>query len=247
MIKEVLASLGMTNNEVEVYLVLMKSGSLSVNDIGVKSGLHRQVCYDALERLLEKGFVSYVMRNSKKYFQALAPEKLLEYLDEKKENVKEILPELTKMATLPREDTFIEIIKGRNVIRMVLRDVIATLKKTKGELMMLGVEETKFMEEDKIAILQYLRDLKRFNLKEKLIAKKGAKVYFEGEQSEYKIIEPEYFNPNPLYIYSRKVVQIIWGNPTYAIMITNKEIFDSHKKHFQMLWKIAEPLNKNLN
>jgi sugar-specific transcriptional regulator TrmB len=244
MIKDVLAGLGMTANEIEIYLVLLKSGQLSVNDVGEKAGLHRQVCYDALERLLEKGFVSYTVQNSKKYFQALNPEKILDYLDEKKELVNEVMPELVKMTTLPREDTFVEVIKGKNVIRTVLRDVINTLKRTKGELLMLGVEETKFVEEDRIAIQQYLRDLKRFGLKERLIAKEGAELYFTGEQSEYRLIGAEHFNPNPVYIYSGKIVQVVWGNPTHAVMIKSKEVFDSNRKYFEMLWKIAKPLNR---
>jgi sugar-specific transcriptional regulator TrmB len=242
MIKEVLLSLGMTNNEIEVYLTLLKSGSLSVNKIGEKSGLHRQVCYDALERLTEKGFVSYTVQNSKKYFQALSPDKIISYLDEKKETVKEILPNLVNLTKLPREDTFIEVLKGKNVIRTILRDVIKNLKESKGNLMMLGVEETKFMEEDRIVIQQFLRDLKRFKLKERLIARKGAKLYFPGKQSEYRTINNKSFNPNPMYIYGGKIVQVIWGNPVHAVMITNQQVYDSNKKYFEMLWKIAKPL-----
>jgi len=240
MIKETLLSLGMTNNEVEVYLTLLKSGLLSVNEVGEKSGLHRQVCYDALERLLEKSFVSYVIQNNKKYFQALNPEKITDYLEKKKEAVQEILPELKKFSLLPKEETKIEVIKGKNVIRTVLQEVIKTLKEKKGELMMWGVEESKFIEEDKVAIQQYLRDLKRFKIKEKLLAEEGAKVYFSEEQSEYRLINQKYFNPNPTYIYGGKVVQIIWGNPNHAILINNKEIYDSYKKHFELLWKNAK-------
>ncbi|MBU2561570.1 MAG: hypothetical protein KKD17_04680 [Nanoarchaeota archaeon] len=245
MIKDILAGLGMTANEIEIYLVLLKSGTLSVNDVGEKAGLHRQVCYDALERLLEKGFVSYTIQNSKKYFQALSPEKIIDYLDEKKEQVNEVMPELVNMTTLPREETFVEVIKGRNVIRTVLRDVINTLRKTRGELMMLGVEEARFVDEDRIAIAQYLRDLKRFGLKERLIAKEGAEIYFTGEQSEYRLIDAEHFNPNPTYIYSGKVVQVVWGNPTHAVMIHSKEVYDGNRKHFEMLWKMARQMKES--
>lgn len=66
--KEILKQFGLTNNEVEVYLTLLKKGSISVNEIAEKSGLHRQAVYDALTRLLDKGFVNYVTKNSKKYF-----------------------------------------------------------------------------------------------------------------------------------------------------------------------------------
>ena len=243
-IKETLLDLGMTKNEVEIYLVLLQNGSLSVNIIGEKAGLHRQVCYDALERLLEKGFVSYVQQNKKKYFQALEPQKAIDFLDKKRESMLAILPELNKMATLPRETTAVEVVKGKNILRVILSDVIKTLRENGGELMMLGVEESKFVEEDRVIIQQYIRDLKRFNLKEKLIAAKGAKTYLEGEQSEYRLIDAKYFNPNPLYIYGGKVVQVVWSNPNYAVIINSHEIYDSYKKHFEMLWEMAKPLKR---
>ena len=66
MIKEALLGLGLTSNETEIYLVLLNWGELSVNEIGSKSGLHRQVCYDALDRLVEKGFISFLINNNKK-------------------------------------------------------------------------------------------------------------------------------------------------------------------------------------
>ena len=84
MIKETLSNLGMTKNEIEIYLTLLNAGEMSVNEIATRSGLHRQVCYDGLDRLLDKGFVSYVTRRSKKFFKPLYPDKILDYLEERK-------------------------------------------------------------------------------------------------------------------------------------------------------------------
>ena len=240
MIEEVLSEIGMTGNEIKVYLALLKSGQLSVNEIGTRSGLHRQVCYDALERLLEKGFVSYVVENSKKLFKALEPEKLLDYLDTKKELVKEALPKLSEFARLPKEETGVEVMKGKNVIKSILRDVLKELSKNRGELLMLGVDEEKFEEEDRIAIKQYISQMKKLKLRERLIARQGAKVYFAGSQSDYRLIEPRFFNPNPIYIYGAKIVQVIWGNPVTAVVINNKAINDAYRKYFEMLWKMAK-------
>jgi sugar-specific transcriptional regulator TrmB len=75
--KDVLRELGLTNNEVDVYLKLLMSGSVTVNTLAERTGMHRQACYDALDRLLEKGFVSFVIKNNKKNFQALPPEQLI--------------------------------------------------------------------------------------------------------------------------------------------------------------------------
>ena len=123
MIKETLKNLGMTQNEVEVYLTLIETGELSVNDIGSKSGLHRQVCYDALDRLLEKGFVSYIRKNNKKFFKALEPKKLIDYLDEKKDEINSILPKLDSLFKTENQETEVELIKGRNVLRTIYNDI----------------------------------------------------------------------------------------------------------------------------
>jgi sugar-specific transcriptional regulator TrmB len=119
MIKETLRNLGLTQNEVEIYLTLLNSGELSVNEIGSKSGLHRQVCYDALDRLVEKGFVSYIIKDNKKFFKALNPEKILDYLDEQKQEINSILPDLNAMFVTEKEETEVEVIKGKNVLRTI--------------------------------------------------------------------------------------------------------------------------------
>src|SRR3989344_8170128 len=102
--KELFKEFGLTNNETEVYFTLLQTGSISVNSIAEKSGLHRQAVYDALDRLLEKGFVNFVIKNNKKHFQAIHPEKIEEYLKEKEEKFKSVLPDLIKLTQVPRED-----------------------------------------------------------------------------------------------------------------------------------------------
>lgn len=138
MVKEQLLGLGLTSNEVEIYLVLLNNGELSVNKIGSKSGLHRQVCYDALDRLVEKGFISYIIKNSKKFFKVLNPQKIIDFLDEKKheidlkkKNVSTIIPELTQMFQTLKEETDVELVKGKNVLRTIYNDIFKVLKEKK--------------------------------------------------------------------------------------------------------------------
>ena len=178
MIKEALLGLGLTSNETEIYLVLLNWGELSVNEIGSKSGLHRQVCYDALDRLVEKGFISFLINNNKKSFRALHPQKIIDYLEEKKNEIGvkksemiQILPDLTTLFNLHQEETQIELIKGKNVMRTIYNDIIKTLLEKKETLFALGIDERKFLEYDRIAIKQYLTTLKRNKLKEKLLSK----------------------------------------------------------------------------
>ena len=251
MIKETLLALGLTSNEVEIYLTLLNGGEQSVNEIGSKSGLHRQVCYDALDRLVEKGFVSFVLKNNKKFFKALNPQKIIDYLDEqkseidlKKHNVNSVLPQLKSLFNLQQEETQVEIIKGKNVLRTIYNDIFKVLKEKKRTLYAMGIEETKFLEFDEIAIKQHINKLRKNKLKEKLLSKVSATYFFEGSQSEYRLIPDHLFNPNPTHIYGDKIAIIIWGHPMYGIITTNKHVADANRKFFQMLWKTAKKRKK---
>lgn len=245
MIKETLASLGLTKNEVEIYLTLLNANELSVNEIGTKSGLHRQVCYDALDRLLEKGFVSYIVKDSKKFYKALSPDKILTYLDNKKDEVNSILPQLKGLYVTENEETDVEVIKGKMVIRTIYNDIIKSLKEQGGEMLAMGIEETKFIEFDDIAIKQYINRMKKLKLKERLLARETAEIFYEGPQSEYRLLPDELFNPNPTHIYGDKIAIIVWGNPVFGIIIRSRQIADANRKYFQILWKIAKKVKKH--
>ncbi|MBI2112726.1 helix-turn-helix domain-containing protein [Candidatus Woesearchaeota archaeon] len=239
-LKETLKRLGMTNNEIEIYLTLLQQGELSVNEIGSKSGLHRQVCYDALDRLLEKGFVSYITKNGKKFFNSLHPEKILDYLEEKKEEVNSILPELNTLFKIEKEETNVEIIKGKMVFRTIYNDMFKTMKQTREPMYAMGVDEKRYMDLDEVGITQYIAKLRREKLKEKLLSKKSATFFFEGPQSEYRLLPDHLFNPNTTHIYGNKVAILIWGNPLYGIIIHSKQVADANRKYFEILWKMAK-------
>ena len=82
--------------------------------------------------------------------------------------------------------------------------------------------------------------MKKNNLKEKLLAKETGEYFFEGKQSEYRFIPDNLFNPNPTHIYGDRIAIVIWGKPTYGIIIKNKEVADANRKYFQILWKTAK-------
>ena len=54
--KAVLTQIGLTDYEAEVYLALLTNGQMSAYELAEKAGLYRQVTYDSLKRLMEKGF-----------------------------------------------------------------------------------------------------------------------------------------------------------------------------------------------
>src|SRR5665213_1385997 len=89
-IQSILKNFGLSQKEIAVYLALIELGPSSVRDISAKSKINRGTSYDILKSLISIGIVSYYNKESKQYFMAEPPEKLLGAIDQKKEDLDEV-------------------------------------------------------------------------------------------------------------------------------------------------------------
>lgn len=238
--KEILKQVGLTDYEAEVYLALLSNGQMSAYELAEKAGLYRQVTYDSLKRLMEKGFVSSVIEGKTKLFKAIDPKLILEFINERAESFKQILPELSKMNETSKQPLSVETYKGKNVVRIALRDIINALKNKGGEVLCTAVDESVPIANQKTICEQYERDMLHYGIKERVIIKEGTKGLFQKGTSKYKKIPNKFFNQNPVQIYGDNVQIIVWGNPDYLIIIRNKGVADSYRKQFELLWKITK-------
>src|SRR3989344_1029121 len=140
--KDTLKQIGLTDYEAEVYLALLANGQISAYELAEKAGLYRQVTYDSLKRLVEKGFVSSVIECKTKLFKATDPNLILELINEKTESYKQMLPELTKLYNTSKQPLMVETYKGKNIVRIALRDIINNLKESGGEVLCTAVDES---------------------------------------------------------------------------------------------------------
>ena len=103
MYEELLTDIGLTKSEIAVYFALLDLGSSTTGPIIKKANIASGKAYLILDKLILKGLVTYAIKSGKKYYQAKDPEKLITYvkeeeskLEEKKERLKEIIPNLKK-------------------------------------------------------------------------------------------------------------------------------------------------------
>jgi sugar-specific transcriptional regulator TrmB len=126
--KEVLKELGLSDGETKVYLALLKLGPSTVNKITKITEQHRTTIYDFLEKLLNKGLVNYVIKNNVKYYKATHPNKLMDLLKEKEDNLKNIMPSLIDLSKFQKEEVKVEVYKGKEGLKTVMLDVIRSGK-----------------------------------------------------------------------------------------------------------------------
>ncbi|MBI2046752.1 hypothetical protein HYT26_01145, partial [Candidatus Pacearchaeota archaeon] len=133
---EELQEFGLSNTEAKVYLALLELGKNKAGEITKKSAVNRTNVYDALERLIEKGLVSYVSENNKKFFEAVNPQRLQEILKDKQEKLGKTIEELKERysKSQKQEDAFV--FRGKKGIRSIFEDILNEKK----ELFAYGAE-----------------------------------------------------------------------------------------------------------
>jgi len=120
MITNQLANLGLSENGAKVYTAMLELGPATVMEISAKAGVNRPTTYFQIEALKKMGLVSSQTKGKKQLFIAEAPEQL-EFmidrqrgeLDQKKEELKKIMPELEGMFNLAGEKPQVRFFEGK--------------------------------------------------------------------------------------------------------------------------------------
>ncbi len=234
-----LRELGLSDNEISVYLTLLKTGPLTSYELSRKTSLNRGYLYELLKKLHEKGIISEATEEGKKKYQATNPEQLAALLEFKLENLRKVLPTLKKIENISKEETKINVYRGKYCYKTLLNDVIATIKEH-SEVYIFGIDEQEVMELEPLYLKRYLTIIQRKQISEKVIIKKGTKKLSEAKTTKYKSLSADYIGKTPYFIYGPKVALLTLSEPMNCIIIEDKEIAETYRKQFLVFWQMGK-------
>lgn len=246
---ETLGRIGLSPNEAKVYLALIDLGSCLAGKISEKAEIHRRAVYDALNRLIDKGLVSFVIKSGKKYYEATHPERLLDILKEKEEDIKrkeksikEILPDLILKYKQTKSELEASVYKGKEGLKTVMELIL----KEKKDWLSIGSTG-----KGPKALPYFLPGWHRRRLKLKIEyrglfadtpdGRKRAREYLKMGSAKFKFLPKEIKNPQTIWIFGNKVaILLISIEQPVIFLINNKEIADSFMAYFNWLWKLSK-------
>lgn len=232
-----LEEIGLTNTEAKVYLMLLKEGASLAGTITRNTGIHRRSVYDAIERLIEKGLVSYIKTNNRKYFEAVDPSRLLEIAEEKKQNVFSLMPEFELMKKFSKEKKETLFFRGKPALKAVFDDQIKIGK----EILIFG-DTVNVNEILKYYFPRFDRERIKKKIKTRMIFDESARKNEHIRRiplSSIRFIPKGYGSPMSMYVYGDNVSIALWFENPLAIMIREKAIADGFRNYFEFMWKIA--------
>lgn len=242
---ETLEGLGFTAGEARVYIALLELGETTTGAIIDRSKISGSKVYGILNRLMEKGLASYIMREKTKYFQAAQPNRLLDYVErkeaelaEQKRTVETILPSLEKLRAATETAQSAQIYEGYEGMRTVFNLILETVP-AGGEyhVFFLGSE----LGDRKL--VEFIKSHHRRRIK------RGVRVKLMGDAASRQFFKPfagiegweVRFYPQPLplgvYIFADYVATLSFGEKPTVFLIKSRGIAEAYRNFFIGLWK----------
>src|SRR4030042_2088041 len=228
-----LKRIGLSEAEIKVYLSLLKLGKANVTKLAEESGVHRTNIYSILDKLKEMGLVSYFNEDNKMKFKVTDVKNLLNYTKESEEAISSLIPDLKEIQETVKEEIGVEIFRGEKGMKSAFKDIIRERKEVVGWGM--TGQLRKYLP---LFAEQWIRDIKAFKIKNRYIYIKGTEI--SEKQFEVKVLPKEFITPVATQIYGDKILISIWEPALLAIIVKSKEVVESYKKYFELLWKLSK-------
>lgn len=243
----VLKETGFTDGEIKVYLALLELGLTTIGPVLEKSKVTKSIIYRILDRLIQKGLVSYIIKEKTKHFQAAQPDKLLDYveerkkqLDESKDKIQELIPQLLlKQQMSPKsEATIYEGFKGI----MTVHDKRFQKLKNGDEYFFFGLPAKQpeyyhaywkkdHQKREKLGII--CKMLYNSTVEDSVLRNRNSFKLCDARRMPIDV-------DTPAWILGYKDVTVIGlplADKSFAFEIVNKDVADSFRNYFDWFWK----------
>ncbi len=238
--RELLADLGLTENEIAIYQMLLRDGASLAGKITQRTGIHRRNVYDCLERLVQKGLVAYIKENNQKVYSITNPKRIHEQFLARTRELEQILPAMQAQFNATHEKRETLFFRGAAGIKQVLQDQLSQ----KNEILVLATSvDVSDVIKHFFPKYQLLRA--EANISTRMLFDARDRTQWNKLQRKLPIAKVRFapdINHSAMsqYIYGDSVALIVWGADPIAILIRQKDIAKGFKNNFEFLWKMAK-------
>ncbi|MBT3298158.1 hypothetical protein HN385_04490 [archaeon] len=242
-----LKELGFSEGEIKVYLSLFKLGESSVGPISKESKVSHAKVYPILDKLIEKGLVSCIIKEGRKKFNANNPNMLLELLNKKvrdleynKKEIEKIIPSLLAKQKEEELQQYSRVFEGYRGVKGLFLELFTNDNKNE-EIFVFGLNES-LKEARMMSFFKFYHDLRKKNkIKVRLLLNKNIKRTIEKNYKDMIGNESiKYVNikfPTGVFIFKDHVINIIADDKKItAFDLRSKINSEKYKEFFNDIW-----------
>jgi len=229
-----LEELDLSTLEATLYIALLQLGHSQAGKISKQIKINRTTTYQILEKLIQKGLVSFIKKGNVRVYQATSPKRLVSLQKEKTRLAEDLVPALQQLSSVTQED--VSIYKGRKGIRTIMHQILECK-----EYVSFG-SAGQFLEVMGHDFILYQKEKRKRKIKSRVILGKSSKKQkiVTGAYAQFRFVEDTYMNPTTTWVYKNKIAIIIWSKVPVATLIQSREVAKSYRSYFELLWKSAK-------
>jgi len=251
-LKQKLNLLGLTDNQAEIYLLLLKQGLTSLLELSRRTTINRTTIYRIVEDLKQLNLVEEVLDDRGAKVKAVQPENLQLLLTQKeteltglKNNLSDLINDLSAIKDQPSPSTQVVYFRGQSGLKQLLWNIL----KTKGESVGYG-----YADWNQSVGKEFAEKLRAERVKRQIFDREIQNTDQAGPMSEWTKIK-DYGQVYQARFLPRKIIDIkhdtyiyndvfaffnFIGDELFGIEIHNQEIAKTQKQIFEVLWKIGK-------
>ncbi|MFH1426883.1 MAG: helix-turn-helix domain-containing protein [Candidatus Kerfeldbacteria bacterium] len=241
-LSEKLVQLGFTKNQAAVYSALIELGQCKAGDIIKKTGLHRNIVYEALDDLVARKLAFKTSKGGVALFQLSDAATLVHDAEQQMSTAKEISDEINKLRTKSTHE--IKLYEGFDGLKQYRNAAYTEMEPRDGkkadELLLLG------------ASIQATEDLSGvfWQKNHEQRVKKGipARLLFSTESRKHaedraalpltdvRYLPQSIKDPASVDIWKDQVAFMMFEVEPFIVSIKNQQLADSFRSYFETLW-----------
>lgn len=249
-----LEQLGFSQIEAKLYLTLLKSGPLTVQELAKTTGINRTAAYPYLTSLLDKGVIIEVRRQARKKFIATEPENLRYLIERKFEKIKTVETNfptilnvinnsLTKNAIEAQVDTksYKGVVNARKIYLEALRanELRTFIKIDKNESLFPNnatVFSEAFTKNKKLKVWEIIYDIQSSAVPSAVSRSRRGRYFYKYMPKRLK------FSSEDILIYDEKVAIINFRGEKTSIVLHSSDFYNNFVVLFDFMWQmLPEP------
>ena len=235
----ILRDIGLTNAQIKVYMALLELGESSSGPIIKRSKLQNSVVYNALNQLIQNGQVTYIQKGKIKYFSTTDPKNLVQYIQDKKEKVEELVPKLSQIRSVVTQKQEAQVFKGWKGLYTAFNICMDLLPEGSDYIGFPPFEDDTEEAKKFFRELQKKRDQKKYNVKFIVNDRYKDHVKSYGYYTKFKKPKFKFVPAAPIgvIILGENILNFTLNPEPVAVVISSKEISDSYREFFNAMWK----------
>ena len=235
-----LKELGLNEKEAKVYLSLLELDEANLKTIADYSLIPRTSLYTPVKTLLDKGVIEFYKRKNRNYYTAITPKKLLELQKNKTKLLEDNIIYLNAKMVNGTFKPKIKFYEGKESIKVLLNEI---LNEKQSFLAITCIEDMNEIAND------YFNDFIQKRIDQRLTVNlltnksetsQKLKSRDDNELRETRFVPQEYKFNTANYIFGNKLAILsLRQKPVIGILIEDKDIAQTHKMYFDLIWKMA--------